>query len=71
MSIIYIAINTINNKTYVGKTKYSLKEREKQHLQKVSYVDTVFYRAIKRYGAINFKWTVIHEIKESEEKKNI
>jgi len=57
--IIYKAINTENGKVYIGKTTKTLSERIKSHKYRSNKVDTVFYRAIRKYGFDKFEWEVI------------
>ena len=58
--------NQLNKKIYIGKTKFTLEERKKQHLQKINSVDTVFYRALRKYGQDKFLWKVLYKAKKSE-----
>jgi group I intron endonuclease len=50
--IIYKVTNRINGKVYIGQTKVTLQSRWKQHLR--SKDESVFHRAIRKYGAENF-----------------
>ena len=59
--IIYRALNIINGKSYIGQTQDdSLELRIEEHLlyakQSPKYA---FNRAINKYGAANFEFTVI------------
>jgi hypothetical protein len=51
---IYIAINLINKKQYIGQTIRPLKERIKEHKKSKSCI--AFKSAIDKYGIENFKW---------------
>ena len=51
---IYIATNLINRKQNVGQTTRTFKKRQKEHHGKNDTL--LLYRAIKKYGAENFKW---------------
>lgn len=56
MGYIYLITNLINGKVYVGKTTGTLENRWKQHVEAASRnIDTHLYRAIRKYGAENFK----------------
>lgn len=50
---VYCYTNKINNKKYIGQTKNSLTQRAGTQGQKYKR-DTLFYRAIKKYGWDNF-----------------
>jgi group I intron endonuclease len=64
--IIYKVTNSINDKIYVGKTTKSLEERMKHHFcHKKS--NTVFHRAINKYGKESFKYEVLERCKIAEE----
>ena len=54
---IYKITNLINNKIYVGKTKYTIDSRYKNHLWSVKHHKTksLLYDAMKKYGTENFK----------------
>ncbi len=53
---IYLIENKINNKKYVGKTTYSIKERFRQHLTDFNkHLERPLYRAINKYGKENFE----------------
>lgn len=58
MGHIYKIINNINNKTYVGKTKYSdINQRFKEHLRdskKPTKEKRPLYAAMQKYGTENF-----------------
>lgn len=63
---IYIHINTINNKVYIGQTKQSLKKRWKYGFGYKT--QSYFYNAIKKYGWKNFKHEILEDnIKTLEE----
>ena len=65
--IIYIAINKINGKGYIGQTRSSLERRRKQHERDYRFMRGL-HGAIKKYGKENFEWQVIFEniIQQSE-----
>jgi len=51
---IYIVINLLNGKMYVGQTIRNFDLRQKEHHRKGDSI--LLYRAIKKYGQKNFKW---------------
>lgn len=57
MGQIYIIENIINNKLYVGKTQYTIKERWKSHISdmKRNKGNSKLYNAITKYGIDNFR----------------
>ena len=57
MNLIYKATNLINNKSYIGQTTTSLKQRKKEH--ETSSKLTYFHLAIKKYGKENFTWEIL------------
>lgn len=66
--IIYKSTCLINNKIYIGKTKYELNKRIKQHINKSNRgSNLLFHKAIKKYGFENFKWEVLEEFKNIDE----
>lgn len=68
--IIYRAVNKINGKSYVGKTVSTLKERKRGHHKPCEWKrnpNSVFYKAIRKYGKESFEWYVVKECKKVEE----
>lgn len=66
--IIYVAINKINEKRYVGLTTQSLEQRQHEHLTFPSrYGKTLFHKAIRKYGKENFEWRVLSECHSDQE----
>lgn len=63
--IIYKATNTINGKSYIGKTIQSLEERKYVHKSYSKKINggkkVVFHSAIKKYGWESFEWEVLCE----------
>lgn len=55
--IIYLAINTRNNKWYVGQTRSKLKQRWKDHVKRSKKPETRFYfqNAIHKHGPAKFE----------------
>ena len=60
---IYLIINKINSKLYVGQTIRSIESRWKQHMVDIKRLKTHLANAIKKYGKENFS---IHKIIECE-----
>ena len=55
--IIYIAINNINGKKYVGKTIGKLNRRINRHLNNSKNCKLFYFqKALLKYGVENFKW---------------
>lgn len=59
MYVIYQAKNTVNGKLYVGQTKQGLEKRRKRH--ESCQDNSVFNRAIIKYGKVNFEWEILAE----------
>ena len=59
--IIYKATNILNNKSYIGLTTRTLKERKLEHLRHLDIENTYFHKAIKKYGKDNFIWEVLND----------
>lgn len=64
MGIIYCYTNKINNKQYIGQTLWE-KQRYNQH--KRCYEDSVFHRAIQKYGFDNFEYKILYTSDNIEE----
>lgn len=67
MSCIYKITNLLNNKSYVGKTTFSLEVRWNKHLQNYNNSNShcynyYLYRAMRKYKINNFKIELIEEI---------
>ena len=60
-SIIYSAKNKINNKFYIGFTSRGLEARKHDHLISFQKYDTLFYRAIRKYGWEFFEWEIVYQ----------
>jgi group I intron endonuclease len=58
--IIYKVVNIVNNKCYIGQTIQSLESRKRKHLKVTADGSTAhFHRALRKYDAENFKWTIL------------
>lgn len=62
--MIYKVINKINKKPYIGKTDRTLDERRKEHEKTQS--NSLFHKAIRKYGVDNFEWYIEDETGEEE-----
>lgn len=74
--IIYKITNKINNKVYIGLTTQTVEKRWEQHLQAAfneNHPDsqTVFKKAIRKYGSNNFIVEVIDEANNLEDLKKL
>lgn len=73
--IIYRVVCKINNKCYIGITKHKLNKRKNQHLNLASHHNsqTIFHKALRKYGAENFVWEIIEYVdnRSDAEKKEI
>ncbi len=61
--LIYLCVNSINNKCYVGKTTTTLNRRMSDHVRKSKNVDStsLFHKAIRKYGWSKFTVSVVAE----------
>lgn len=73
--IIYKCFCTINNKIYIGVTRFDLNKRINEHikLSRKKLPRYIFHKAIKKYGIENFKFEVIdtYENINSRDEKEI
>lgn len=57
---IYVIVNIINNKCYVGQTSRSVETRWAEHKRDISkFLDRPLYRALHKYGVENFTLTTL------------
>ena len=71
---VYVHINKINNKMYIGITHKTVKERWGLNGERYTREDTVFSRAIKKYGWDNFKHIIMYDNfseKQAKEKERL
>lgn len=62
-SIVYMATNTVNGKRYIGITRKTLEARRLQHFAHARNDprDQHFYRALRKYGAAAFEFTLLRQ----------
>ena len=58
--IVYLIWNMVNGKKYVGQTIQPLEKRFNAH----KYADSLLGRAIRKYGAENFRYGVIKLVRQ-------
>lgn len=70
--IIYLAVNNINGKVYVGQTILSLNERIGDHRRKsnIHNSKSYFHSAIRKYGFDSFQWLIIDKAANRNELNN-
>lgn len=61
--IIYLAVNRVNGKAYVGQTKIKFQSRIGNHISVATTKDstTPFHRALRKYGPESFDFAVLEE----------
>lgn len=65
IGLIYCATNRVNGKRYIGKTTKTLEYRRQGHLSSTRYeseYSIVFVRALSKYGADSFVWSVMAKV---------
>lgn len=69
---IYILLNMINQKVYVGQTVQDINKRLYRHKSnaKLGYTEPI-YNAIRKYGWDNFNWYIIYQTEEVNNRDNI
>lgn len=67
--IIYKAECSVNGKCYVGQTTRSLETRSREHCVCAKEDNSVFRRAIRKYGCDSFAWDVLCEIECIDESR--
>jgi group I intron endonuclease len=69
--VLYLAVNQVNGKKYVGLTGRKLMARKSRHEQDArANSQQYFHRAIRKYGAESFKWYVVGWSADSEDIKS-
>lgn len=58
--IIYAAINSIDNKIYIGQTSKSLEHRKQGHMY--NPCNPHFHHAVVKYGKDKFVWIILEEV---------
>lgn len=59
---IYKATNIINGKSYIGfDSNFPERRREHKNLTKKSDINTIFHKAIIKYGWDNFDWEILYQ----------
>jgi|SRR5215216_6166451 len=62
MSIIYAAVNKVNDKIYIGKTKRGIQLRALEHFKSAKRGSkTHFHAAIRTYGEDSFTWYTLQD----------
>jgi len=63
MSIIYIAINKITNKVYIGQTKQTLSDRISKHYCKSKDKSKTYHfmNALRKYSKQDWEWKVLED----------
>lgn len=66
---VYLIMNKINGKGYVGKTKRVLSQRLKEHVQhaKLDHIEMPLYAAIRKYGIDAFEIKILQECSTPED----
>lgn len=60
---IYKITNRVNNKVYIGQTRFTIEHRFKQHLKNAERFDSMpIYKAIRKYGKENFEIESLEEV---------
>jgi group I intron endonuclease len=68
MGYIYKVVNTVNQKVYIGLTMSSLKLRKQRHFShaRAKITNSIFHKALIKYGEYSFEWKIIWKGKDSE-----
>lgn len=65
--VIYMALNTVNGKVYIGKTSGLLGKRINAHKRQSKKRKWHFYNSIRKYGWDVFEWSVLEQCSTEEE----
>ena len=66
MGFIYMIINDINNKKYIGQTSHTVEYRWNMHRNNYPYIKAPLYSAFKKYGIEHFNVMTIEECPNNE-----
>ena len=58
--VIYRFRNKLNNKSYIGQS-IQLYTRYNAHIRRSGYLDSRFYRAVRKYGWENFEFSILED----------
>ena len=68
MGQIYIALNQVNGKAYIGQSIYEIDRRRRAHERAaVKGLRHPFYNAIRKYGPDAFEWSILKDDLEPDE----
>jgi len=60
--LIYKVTNTLNDKSYIGKTEHTFNKRKSDHLRHAKTdKGFAFHSAIRKYGEENFVWEIVED----------
>ena len=72
--LIYLAANSINNRSYVGATLQTFEARKRQHKYRSQSHSKMkpqpFHKAIMKYGFSSFEWSVLERCRDIAELRN-
>lgn len=68
---IYVLVNTVNGKLYIGQTKQYYQKRWQDHKDQSKKSRHLISRAIKKYGFENFQKYVIYQTDEVDDKNKL
>jgi group I intron endonuclease len=66
MGKIYLIMNHITGKVYVGQTRYTLQHRFRQHIESAGKDNSVLHKSIKKHGAENFTIELLEEVEHDK-----
>lgn len=66
MGYIYKIVNSVNDKAYIGMTRFDVKKRWKEHKSAYYTKDTHLYYAMRKYGIDKFNIQIIEECSDEE-----
>jgi group I intron endonuclease len=69
-SVVYCAVNQVNNKIYIGLTSQTLRRRMSMHIYKSKDPqNNYFHNALSSHGKDSFKWFVLYQSNDLNELK--